>query len=142
MAGYGPVPFRTEELAKPSNRTEKPDKIMAEGAVPMPATLDIEDAHPLVVNLFEAMKESAQRKYMEPSDWAYAKITLHFANGLLKSARPSGQTLAVVNQMLASLMVTEGDRRRLRIEVERKSQSTDAAVVEIADLFKQRLGVG
>ena len=96
----------------------------------------------MVTEIYESMKKSAQKKYYEPTDWAFAKVTLHFLNKLLYSPKPSAQMLASVNSMLASLLLTEGDRRRVRIEVERNPNPTqDAKVVSIADRFAEALGV-
>jgi len=102
--------------------------------------LGIPDAHPLIVDLYESLKKSAQKKYYEPSDWQYARLTLHFVNKLVWSGKPSAQMLASVNSMLTSLLMTEGDRRRVRIEVERQQSGGDDTVVQVADLFRQRLG--
>ncbi|WP_237744508.1 hypothetical protein [Mycobacterium intracellulare] len=44
-----------------------------------------------------------------------------------------------MESMLTSLLLTEGDRRRLRIEVERNATAGDAAVVPISALYRQRL---
>jgi hypothetical protein len=44
--------------------------------------------------------------------------------------------------MLTDLLVSEGARRRVRLEVERSSESEGAAVLEVADLFRQRLSQG
>ena len=108
--------------------------------VPIPDSLGFDDPHPLVEELFLSMKESAQSRYFEPSDWAYAKFALHFADILLKSARPSAQLLASVQTMLTDLLVSEGSRRRVRLEVERSESA--GAVLDVADLFRAKLGQG
>jgi hypothetical protein len=116
------------------------EKVTAIGIVEIPP-LNIPDAHPFVTEIYESMKKSAQKKYYEPTDWAYAKTTLHFLNKLLWNPKPSAQMLASVNSMLTALLLTEGDRRRVRIEVERTAQPTkDAQVVSIADRFAEMLG--
>jgi hypothetical protein len=135
----GPVPKRTDHLVRRNKPTIDVDKVSAIGLVRIPK-LDIPDAHPMIDQTYKAMIESGQAKFFEPSDWAYARVTLHFLDGLLKSSRPSSQMLATVNQMLSSLLLTEGDRRRLRIEVERVQR--DAAIAEvtsIADVYRARL---
>jgi len=94
-------------------------------------------AHPLVKELYEAMKNSAQKQYFEPSDWAYAKVTLHYVDKSLKQAKPSAMLLSSINTMLASLLLTEGDRRRVRIEIERNQN--DAVVLNVAQMFRDQL---
>ena len=92
----------------------------------------------MIVDFWEAIVSSAQAEYYEPSDYEFARFTLHFADGLLKSARPSAQMLQGVNSALSDLLVSEGARRRVRMEVER--QKTNAAVVDISEMFKERMG--
>jgi hypothetical protein len=41
--------------------------------------------------------------------------------------------------MMSDLLVSEGSRRRFRIEIERTPEGVDANVIDIATLFKQRL---
>jgi len=134
----GPIPKRSEERIRRNAADVEIDKVTAIGPVAIPP-LGIPDAHPFVTEIYESMKKSAQKKYYEPTDWAYAKTTLHFLNKLLWSPKPSAQMLAAVNTMLTSLLLTEGDRRRVRIEVERKANQGDAAVVQISDIYRQRL---
>lgn len=138
MGQHGPIPKRSEELIR-RNKPETPvDKVTVLGRVGVPE-LGIDDPHPIVVDLYRSLSESGQSRYYEPSDFAYARFCLHFADSLLKSSRPSAQLLASVSGMLSNLLVSEGDRRRVRLEIERKVGSGDAQVVEISDLFRNRL---
>ena len=44
--------------------------------------------------------------------------------------------------MMTSLLVTEGDRRRMRIEIERKKtqpDGEDAKVIRMSDIYRDRL---
>lgn len=143
MAVY---PKRSDELIR-RNIPEVPvEKVTVIGPVPIPE-LNIERPHPLVVDFYESLKESAQNKYYEPSDWQTARIAMYALNEELHATwqdgnpRPiSPMKLQVVNQMLAALMVTEGERRRARLEIERNQTGDVASVTQISDLFKQRLG--
>lgn len=138
MGEFGPIPKRSDQLIR-RNITEPIDKITEIGRVEIPP-LNIPDAHPFVSDFWKSLRKSAQRKYYEPSDWEYARLTLHFVNKLIWAEKPSPTLLAAVNQMLGSLLVTEGDRRRVRIEVERQASAKgDENVVQVADLFRQRL---
>lgn len=139
MGVRGPIPKRSEERIR-RNKLDVPiEKIPVIGRVDPPA-LGFDDPHPLVLDLYRSMSESAQSKYFEPSDWQYAKFTLHFADQLLKSPRPSSQMLAAVNSMLTDLLVSEGSRRRVRLEIERSEVMGE--VLDVADLFRQRLAQG
>ncbi|WP_459957299.1 phage terminase small subunit [Nocardia sp. IFM 10818] len=136
LGSRGPVPKRSDQRVR-RNKDEVPvESVSALGTVKIPE-LGFDDPHPLIVDLFRSLSSSAQSKYYEPSDWQFARFTLHFANQLLKSGRPSAQLLAAVNQALTDLLVTEGSRRRVRLEIERNQ--SDGAVIDIADLFRQKL---
>ncbi|GAB3912660.1 hypothetical protein ACFQ1S_00515 [Kibdelosporangium lantanae] len=133
----GPVPKRSDQRVR-RNKDDGGDveKLPAVGSVEIP-DLDIEDPHPLIVDFYESLAESAQSQYYEPSDWQFARFTLHFANGLIKSNRPSSQMLAAVNAALTELLVSEGARRRVRLEVERE-QST-GQLIDVAEMFRQQM---
>lgn len=136
MAQYGPVPKRSEERI----RRNKPDveitKVEAEGEVVQPE-LGFPDPHPIIQDFWVSMSESGQSKYYEPSDWQFARFVLHFADQLLKSSRPSAQLFQGVNSALGDLLVSEGARRRVRMEVERQKASAD--VVDLASIFEERM---
>ena len=132
----GPVPKRSSERIR-RNKPETPlATIHALGVVKIP-DLDLDNPHPIITELWDGMVKSAQSKYYEPSDWGYARLVLFFADQQIKAARPNGQILNTLHSMLGDLLVTEGSRRKCRIEVER--EATKETVTDIAELFKQRL---
>jgi hypothetical protein len=134
----GPVPNRSDQRVR-RNIPEIPiDKITVIGPVKVP-DLKVANPHPLVIDLFESMKTSGQSKYYEDSDWAHAQVTFHFLNDLLRSSRPSAMLLSTVSSMMTALLLTEGDRRKVRIEVERNQSQGDAQVISVADHFKKQL---
>jgi hypothetical protein len=137
----GPVPKRSDERIR-RNKPDVPiEKVLVSGHVGIP-DLGLDDPHEITTGLYSALIASAQSKYFEDSDWAYARFTLHFVDKLVKSPRPSGQMLATVHSMMSDLLVSEGARRRFRIEIERAAEGADDNVVDIATLFKQRLSQG
>ncbi len=111
------------------------EKVTALGAVVVPE-LGIENPHPLIVDFYRSLRESAQAKYYEPSDWSYARFILHHANTLVSSSRPSAQMFAAVTSALSDLLVAEGHRRRVRLEIEREQAA--GQVVDVASMFKDR----
>ena len=132
----GPIPKRQEERIR-RNKPETPVVVLhASGSVKIPE-LGLEDPHPITLELWDSMTQSAQGRYYEPSDWAYARFTLHFVDDLVKSNRVNGQVLATVHTMMSDLLVTEGSRRKVRIEVERNEVKEN--ITDIAALFRQRL---
>lgn len=126
---------------------------------------------PLTKTYWDSFKRSGQSMFYEPTDWmtAYALMELldrwlkpqDVRTGEIRPAQQEGGEVeyvftekilpipgAVLNSILkgmSSLMATEGDRRRLRMELERKAArdaiaGSDGAVVSIvqrrADAFK------
>lgn len=137
MGQRGPIPKRSEDRIR-RNKPETPlDKIEVIGQVNIPE-LGLPDPHPLVTDFYLSMKESAQSRFYEASDWAMARFCLHLVDVLMKSPRPSAQLVTAVNSMLSDLLVTEGSRRRVRLEVER-AQSSGGDVLDVADMFRARL---
>jgi hypothetical protein len=139
IVSRGPIPKRSDQRIRRNRPDVEIETVSAIGVVQVPE-FDLSDVHPLVNELFLSLKDSAQSRFYEPSDWAYAKFTLHFADVLLKSSRPSGQLLSTVQTMLTDLLLTEGARRRVRLEVERNQ--SEAAVLDVADMFRARLAQG
>lgn len=137
MGTRGPVPKRSEERIRRNKPEVEVTKVEVAGPVPQP-DLGFADPHPMIVEFWESLAASAQAQFYEPSDWAFAKFTLHFADTLLKSSRPSAQLLQGVNSALGDLLVSEGARRRVRMEVERNKAKAD--VVDLAEMFKERMG--
>lgn len=136
MGGMGPVPKRSEERIRRNKPEVEITKIEAVGEAPQPE-LGLFSPEPMIEDFWEALGQSAQSRFYEPSDWQFARFTLHFADGLLKSSRPSAQMLQGVNSALGDLLVSEGARRRVRMEVERAQAK--ASVVDISELFRQRM---
>ncbi|AEJ95102.1 tail protein [Mycobacterium phage Phoxy] len=130
---------RSDQRVRRNKDAVPTEKVTAIGTVPIPE-LGFDDPHPIVRDLYRSLTESAQRRYYEPSDWQYARTALHFLDGLLKSPKPNGQLLTTVNSMLSSLLVSEGDRRRVQLEIERKE--AEGVVVDVAQIFRDRLAQG
>jgi hypothetical protein len=129
----GPVPKRSSERIR-THDNGAIEKVQAFGVVSKPKLGLGDDPHPIIIDFWDSIGESAQARYYEPSDWQYLRVSLHFLNKLLNTGKPSAQMLTVVNQMLTDLLVSEGSRRRVRMEIER--EQTKDNVVNIADYFR------
>jgi hypothetical protein len=121
---------------KPAVPVEKVETI---GVVAVPE-LGFDDPHFLTVDLYRSLSESAQARFYEPSDYQIARSVLHFLDQQFKTSRPSGQMVQSLFSQLTDLLLTEGARRRVRLEVERAQAGGD--VIEVADLFRRRLSEG
>lgn len=99
--------------------------------------LGFDDPHPMILDFWESLADSAQAKFYEPSDWQFARFNLHFADQLVKSSKPSAQMLMAVQSALTDLLVSEGARRRVRMEIERGAAA--AEVIDIAAELQKRM---
>lgn len=136
----GPVPKRSEERVR-RNKLETPiETVPMIGEVPVP-DLGIPDAHPIVIDLYNSLAESGQAKYYEPSDWQAARLLCFVLNDFLSRERLSGQMLTAIQSLMSDLMITEGSRRRLRMEIDRAQaeSSADDGTAEIIELYKEMM---
>lgn len=157
----GPAPKKDAER----RRRNKPDVavevvnldelIAGEVEIPVPD----EDWHPTARLMYESVKRSGQVIWMEPSDWSTLYLMCESLSRDLKPqvvgiSEESGEAIYAVIPLkgaslnaylkaMASLMMLEGDRRRLRIELERKKRIDAAAEGggKVVDLVQVRKDV-
>lgn len=148
MGVRGPIGKRDEERVRRNVPEDPTVTVMMPGLVVIPPLGDVSfagETHPLVVDMYQAMKDSACVKFFEPTDWAYARLTLHTLNAELVSASQQGRPIGAmkttaINQMLSALLLTEGDRRRARLEIERAPTNLDGGkVLDVTDMLRKRL---
>ena len=140
MSITGPVPKRDDERIRRNVPEVPTTKVEVIGDFTPQPELGFPDPHPIVRDFWESLPGSAQCRFYEPSDWQFARLALHFCDKLLKSEKPNGQLLSVVTSMLSELLVSEGSRRRVRMEIERKPSTDEQQVVlSAADRFRSRL---
>ncbi|WP_219910000.1 hypothetical protein [Rhodococcus sp. OK519] len=94
--------------------------------------------HPIAAALWEALGESGQAQFYEPSDWAFAFSLMDDLSYYKSAERRSGQMLQSIYSAFERLLVTEGDRRRARVELERAdSAPVDDENVAIMDNYRR-----
>ncbi|ANA87042.1 terminase small subunit [Gordonia phage Strosahl] len=151
MGTRGPIGKRDEERVRRNTPDNPTETISVIGTVDIPELGDIAfdgETHPIVEEMYQSIKDSAAVKFYEPTDWQFARLTLLTLNEELifskRLSKPIGaMKLTAINQMMSALLLTEGDRRRARVEIERAPNSgADATVVQMSDLYAQRLGLG
>lgn len=155
MGKRGPVPNRTEDLARPRERKGGDVESVTNGTLrPVEWPEPDPDWHPIALMVWEGLRKSGQADFYQQSDIAYAYSVCedlsHYKQGskgvdretgeLYNKAR-SGQMLTAIMSALSNLLVTEGDRRRVRIELQSpEPEQESAAVLAIAD-YKRDLEV-
>lgn len=126
MGTRGPIPKRSEERRR-VNKSDGPELIQAPAGAPtdLPELPGPDELwHPIAVDWYLSLRESGQAAFYEPSDWAVARYAADLMSKVLLSERgPNGQLVAALNSVMSSLLTTEGDRRRARMELERKKPS-------------------
>ena len=148
MGVRGPVPKRDSERLRENKPDVPTDTVTMLGTVLPPELGDVSfrgRTHPMIEELYQSIRDSAAVKWYEPTDWQVARFTMLTLNQELVSAEDANRSigamkLAAINTMLSSLLLTEGDRRRVRLEIERPAGSSSAGkVVSLQDVLKQRL---
>lgn len=161
----GPPPKRSSERRRRNAPKIPLDKVteLPEGSLPAKIKEPIPDSYmepnpdwdPIVIRLFESFARSGQAIFWEPSDWAVA----HFAcESMSRDLGPQfvgisettgevmreriplkGTSLAAYLKVFSQLMVTESERRRFSMEIERR-QFTDQKPASVSDIDTRRQG--
>ena len=134
MGSRGPVPKRSSQR----RRVNKPEIEVETAASPSTVVAPEPDAdwHPIARMWFESHGRSGQSVWFQPSDWAEAFFLAEVMSEALFAGSINGPKLSAILGGSSRLMTTEGDRRRLRIELERPNQADadeDAAVAKLDD---------
>ena len=132
----GPVPKRSDQRRR-RNVGPKVDKVAASPTV---SALEPDGDWPDVVqNHFRSLGRSGQAEFYQESDWAFARLICELlARGFRAEKMPAMLVTAAIAD-LARLGVTEGDRRRMRIEIER-SEPEIPPEVAIMDEYRRTVG--
>ncbi len=143
MASTGPLPKRSQERSRqdrPSDDRIPMAKGTAYGGDPYPVK---DHWHEMAVEWYQSLSESGIAAFYERSDWATAMIVAeeltHYFN--TSTSRRSAQMLTALFSMMTSLGATEGDRRRMRIELEKPKALTASASVTAIEGYKSKLGI-
>ncbi len=138
----GPVPNRESDLARPRERKGS-DQVPVTKGVSRPTKVPHADPewHPIARKFWDALKVSGQVDFYEQSDWAYAYSLMDDLSHYKSSTRRSSQMLAAIDGAMSKLLVTEADRRRVRVELHDHDDGvTDVEDEAIAD-YAAELGV-
>ncbi|MER5584109.1 hypothetical protein ABT090_21055 [Streptomyces asoensis] len=143
MGARGPVGKRSEERRR-RNKPEGPELVQAPSGPPadVPDLPEPDsDWHDIAKDWYLSLQDSGQAAFYQASDWATARYAAELMSRLLKSDRaPNGQLVAALNSVMGSLLTTEGDRRRARIELERKPAGPQLAAVKPLDAYRDLAG--
>ena len=123
MGVKGPVPKRSEDRHR-RNSPEPSRIVVSGGAAPQPEGDPL--WCPAAQRLWRAWGESGQSRFFQASDY-------------LSFKRHNGQILAQIMSGLSSLLTTEGDRRRVQVELVAEDPKAGSGSVEVMAEWKSRL---
>lgn len=129
------MPKRTSQRLGHVTKAEKAaaTTVKAAGAVEVPKPDP--KWHPLAADWYRSLGESAQRVLMEPSDWQAARLVADQLTQMLE-LQPNAALFGKIWAAMGELMTTEGARRRLKVEVERRPLSAAPAPVAKMDDYR------
>jgi hypothetical protein len=159
MGERGPTPKRADQRRRHTKDSEQPDTVQLEGAVKAPPA--DENWHSVARAWYESLADSGQSTYYEPSDWAMAFV---LAESMSRDLNPQviavpertgepvkasipmkGASLSAYLKGMTALMVSEGDRRRAGVELQRApaadpADEEKATVVSLHAVRKRAAG--
>ncbi len=142
MGARGPVGKRSEERMGHRSKEEKDSITKAPSGAPdeLPDLPDPSPGwDPIAADWYLSLRESGQAAFYQPSDWAVARYAAELMSRVLDCSErgPNGQLVAALNSVMSSLLTTEGDRRRARMELERRKPAAQAdADVTVLDDYR------
>lgn len=158
----GPVPKRSDQRRRTNTPAAGPTK-KAAGATNVAVPRPDPKWHPVAKRWLNSLARSGQAQFFEPSDWATAYLLAESMSRELnpqpivigkgdtteiemQSLPPKAASLAAWLKGAAALLATEGDRRRLAIELERPRPAGegegDADVPHLDDARRRLRGAG
>lgn len=142
MGARGPVPNREADLARPRSRKGSDQQPVTKGQMRSVRWKQADpEWHQIAKDVYNGCKNSGQADFYQQSDIALLYSLCDDLSYYKSSSKRSGQMLQSIYSAMERLLVAEGDRRRVRIELHAPEQQTEsAAVLAIAD-YKNDLGV-
>lgn len=152
MGARGPVPNRSNDLARPRERKGGENAAVTKGVL-RPVTIPDPDPtwHPIARMLWDSLVESGQSDFYQQSDWAFAfslcedltrykePYKIDAETGEVNYGKRSGQMLQTIYSAMERLLVTEGDRRRVRIELTEPAAEENPATLVMMDSYRDGL---
>ena len=139
----GPPPKRDDQRRRRNDPAAGPAEQAPGGDV---VALDADPSwHRVAAHWYEALGRSGQSAFYESSDWALAYAVAESMSREFSKPEPvSASAFQGWLKAMTSLLVTEGDRRRLRLELERQgpAESEGGADVSELDEYRRRLQSG
>lgn len=133
MGSRGPIPKRSEARTR-VNKTGEDGIALKKGVALSYSWPEADtDWHPWVADFYGSFQQSGMQAYFQQTDVAALQLACRLLNReVVEKGRPSAMFLAETMKMLDGLGITEGERRRIKIELDQPTvQEVDAKVVAL-----------
>lgn len=139
MGTRGPAPKRSDQRRRRNKPAVPTSRVEIPGVVPVPPPDESWD--PRAVAWYESLAESGQSRFYEPADWRTAHLCASLISDVLRE--PKAAMVQQIRGLMTDLLVTEGARRRVSLELERPSVPSEGdEVVAELDAYRRRTGSG
>lgn len=140
MGARGPAPKR-EDQRRRRNKPAIPTTRAPSGTkTPTKAPPASRDWHPTARAWYLSLAKSGQSVFYEPSDWETARLVAEILTKLLNGERGFSQFGSTVERLMGNLLTTEGERRRMRIELQKAEPPADDPKVRIMSRYRDAAG--
>lgn len=133
----GPIPKRSEERRRRNKSTTAITRGVGAAKIPPKLKKAKAEWEDIATEWFESLKKSGQAAYYEPSDWAQARLTAELMSRCLADPATPGAVIKEVLRSMDALLTTEGQRRRVRMELERPSENGTPASVTLMSKYRE-----
>lgn len=141
------MPNRSDDLSPAGERKRKSrgtDQITKGELLPVTRIPEADPTwHQIAIDFYESLETSGQSAWYQDSDWMYAYSLCDDLSYYKKApgGSRSSMMLTAIMSAMSNLLVTEGDRRRVRIELTAPEPEGDNAAVLTLASYKESLGV-
>ena len=141
MPGPAPKPASKRRRANKPASYGAAEPTTAPAAPSQDRELGVDDPHPLIVDMWNAVQSSCEPQFYSEADWARLRFGLWNANHAMTSGRPiSGHTWAAIQHGLTELLLSPAIKRRTAIEVKPQGPDTNEnAAVSMLGNYRQSL---
>lgn len=140
----GPIPYRTEDLSRERDVKKRANFTgIRKGVLKEVTWFECPNKwHPSVKNIWNSLPNSGIFEYYQDSDLAFIYSLLEDLDAAKrKNGTPPAMLLGTIYQHLASFGFSEGERRRMRIELEADKPEEDPVEKQAVEDYKNALNV-
>ncbi|MGW4114812.1 phage terminase small subunit [Actinosynnema sp. NPDC004786] len=123
MGARGPIGKRSEARAGHRTKAEQAEteQVVVENAGPVEMPAPMAGWHRIAKDWYLSLHTSGQGRFMEPSDWQAATFVAEYMTKLLADEKFNARGFASIWSAMNDLLTTEGARRRVKLEINRRT---------------------